>query len=267
MFRRRNSGALRRALQRSQDPELAALYDDLAERRERVAALELELFEARSELAAFEAEVERRLGSLRDRVEQLERELKQARRQAARRAQWGERAERGDIPYDVLEQFERTWRRSAPPAAESKEKKLDDDSREAIKRLYRQLAKRFHPDLTVDPKEKKYRENVMAQVNEAYAQGNFAKLRELAETPDRPEPEVERTREQIIADLRAEIRRLDGVIHQLRSAIDRLTRSHAVQLMLEASMAERQGRDLIAEMARDLRQDIASMEAELADLI
>jgi hypothetical protein len=265
MFRRRNSG-LSRALQRSQDPELAALYDELTERREEVAALELELFEARSDLAAFEAEVDRRLGALKDRVDQLERELKQARRQAARRAQWGERAERGEVPYDVLEQFEKTWRRSAPPAAKSKETKLDDDSRQAIKRLYRQLAKRFHPDLTVDPQEKKYREQIMAQVNEAYAEGNLSKLRQLEETPDRPEPEVKRTREQIIADLRAEIRRLDGVVHQLRSAIDRLTRSHEVQLMLEATMAQRQGRDLIAEMARDLRQDIANMEAELAQL-
>lgn len=265
MFRRRNSG-LSRALQRSQDPELAALYDELAERREEVAALELELFEARSDLAAFEAEVDRRLGGLKDRVDQLERELKQARRQAARRGQWGERAERGDVPYDVLEQFEKTWRRSAPPAAEAKEKKLDAGSKEAIKQLYRQLAKRFHPDLTVDPEEKKYREQVMAQVNEAYAEGNLAKLQELAETPDRPQPEVERTREQVVADLRAEIRRLDGVIHQLRSALARLTRSHEVQLMLEASMAERQGRDLIAELARDLRQDIAEMEAELAQL-
>lgn len=265
MFRRRSHG-LSRALQRSQDPELAALYDELAERREQVAALELELFEARSDLAAFEAEVDRRLGGLKDRVDQLQRELKIARRQAARRAQWGERAERGEVPYDVLEQFEKTWRRSAPPAADAKEKKLDEGSREEIKKLYRQLAKRFHPDLTVDPQEKKYREGIMAQVNEAYADGNLAKLRQLVDTPDRPQPELERTREQIIADLRAEIRRLDGVIHQLRSSLDRLTRSHEVQLMLEASMAEQQGRDLIAEMASDLRQEIANMEAELANL-
>ncbi|MFP3854159.1 MAG: hypothetical protein ACLFWD_07690 [Anaerolineales bacterium] len=253
-------------MQRSKDPELAALYDDLSERRERVAALELELFEARSDLAAFEVKVERRLGSLQDRVEQLEKELKQARRQAARRAQWGDRVDRGEVPYDVLEQFERTWRRSAPPAADIKEKKLDKSSREEIKLLYRRLAKRFHPDLTVDPEEKKYREGVMAQVNEAYAQGNLARLHKLSEMPDRPMPEVERTREQVIVDLRAEIRRLDGVIHQLRSSLDRLTRSSEVQLMLEASMAERQGRDLVAEMASDLRQQIAEMEAELAEL-
>jgi hypothetical protein len=263
MFRRRKSGELRRALARSQDPELAHLYDELAERRERVASLELELFEARSELASFQAEVESRLGGLRARIEQLERELRQARRAADLRAQWGERAESGDIPYDVLGQFERTWRRTATPSAEPKPE-LDDRAKDQIKRLYRSLAKRFHPDLTVDPTEKSYREKVMAKVNAAYADGNLAKLRELAEQPDREAEERQRTREEIIVDLRAEIRRLDGVIHRLRSAIDQLTRSHDVELMLEATMARRQGRDLISEMAVDLRRQVAEMEAELA---
>lgn len=264
MFRRRNSGALQRAMQRSQDPELAELYDALAERRERVAALELELFEARSELANFMAEVERRLGPLEARVEELERKLTNARRQASRRAQWGERAERGDLPPDVLEQFERTWRRSGAASDSPPKSKSTRVSKEEIKQLYRSLAKRFHPDLTVDPEHKRYCEQIMAQINEAYTNGDVAKLRELKDTPVRPVPEREKTREEIVVEMRAELRRLDGVIRQLESALGRLTRSHDVQLMLEASMARSQGRDLLREMGRDLRQQIAELEAELA---
>lgn len=265
MFRRRSSGELKRALAKSQDPVLASLYDELADRRERVASLELELFEARSELATFQAEVDSRLGGLRERVEQLERELRQARRAADLRAQWGQRAERGEIPYDVLGQYERTWRRTTPPSEQAKAP-LDEASKDEIKRLYRSLAKRFHPDLTVDPAEKSYREKLMAQVNAAYADGNMAKLRKLAEQPDHQPEERVRSRDEIAADLRAEIRRLDGVIHRLRSAIDELTRSHDVELMLEASMARRQGQDLIAEMAADLRRQIIEMEIELESL-
>lgn len=265
MFQRRNSGGLKDALQRAKDPELAALYDELGARRERVAALELELFEARSELASFEAEVEERLGSLQDRVEQLEEELRQARRAAARRAQWGDRAETDGIRFDALGSFERTWRQTSPPPARKK-KKIDEDTKEEIKRLYRSLAKRFHPDLTTDPQEKAQREKLMAAVNEAYSEGNLAKLRELMEQPDRPVVERARTREDVLSDLRAEIRRLDGVIHRLESALDRLTRSHEVRLMLEATMARRQGRDLVAEMAVDLRAQIAELEGELAQL-
>jgi len=266
MFRRRKSDVMKRALLRSQDPELAELYEQLAERRERIAALELELFDARSGLAMFQAEVGRRLGPLQARLENLEKDLRQARRQAERRAQWGERAETGDIPYDVIEQFERTWRRTPPASGVPKRKPLDQDTKADIKRLYRALAKRFHPDLTVDPAEKKYREGVMAQVNEAYAADNLEALRRLAELPDRPEIEPERTRAQMIADLRAEIKRLDQVARQLQSGLDQLMRSHDLQLMLEATMARQEGRDLIAELAVDLRRQVAELETELAGL-
>lgn len=266
MFRRRNSGALQRAMQRWRDPELAELYDALADRRERVAALELELFEARAELAAFMAEVDRRLGPLEQRVEELDRELKAARREASRRAQWGERARRGEIPIDVLEEFERTWRRTAKQAEAKPRQEKQEVSRDEIKRLYRALAKRFHPDLTTDPEHKKYCEKIMAEVNEAYAQGDVAKLRELMDTPARPTPEREKTRAEIMVELRREVRRLDGVIGQLQAALDRLTRSHEVELMLEASMARSQGRDLLREMAADLRREIAEKEAELAEI-
>lgn len=245
---------------------MAELYDALAERRERIAALELELFEARSELAAFSAEVDAKLGPLQSRLEQLEAEVREARRAAARRAQWGERAERGEVPYDVLEEFERTWRRSPPAPQAARSKPVSESDKQEIKRLYRDLAKRFHPDLTTEAEEKKYREGVMAEVNEAYAAGNLAKLRELMERPERPVEERERTRSQVLADLRTEIRRLDGVIHQLASARDRLTRSSEVSLMLDASMAQRQGRDWFREMARDLKDEIAELEAELAAL-
>lgn len=257
---------MKRALTRSQDPELADLYDALTKRRERVAALELELFEARAELAAFSAKVEARLGPLQDELEALENEVRNARRAAARRAQWGERAERDEVPYDVLEEFERTWRRSPPSPEKAPKKSVSGREREEIKELYRALAKRFHPDLTTDADEKKYRVGVMAEVNEAYAAGNLAKLKELQDKPDRPEQGRDRSRSEVMADLRAEIRRLDGVIHQLQSALDRLTRSAEVSLMLDASIAERQGRDLLAEMAVGLKAEIAELKAELAEL-
>jgi len=43
-----------------------------------------------------------------------------------------------------------------------------------------------------------------------------------------------------------------------------LINSHTVQLMLEVSVASRAGRDLIGEMAADLRAEIARLELDLA---
>lgn len=267
MFRRRGSGSLSEALRRSKDPELADLDAQVSDRQEQVAELELELFEMRAELATFQAEMARRVGPLQGRISDLRKEVSQARHRAERRAQWGARAESDeDAPPDVFAQYERTWRK--PPASAAKETKPPPDAatKNRIKAEYRALAKRFHPDLTGDPEEKKWREKVMAEVNQAYANSDLEALRKLAERADRPDKAPEKTREQILVELRREVNRLDAVIAKLQADVGRLTRSAEVKLMLDASIARREGRDLLAEMAADLRREIVELELELAEL-
>ncbi|MGA9190520.1 MAG: J domain-containing protein [Anaerolineales bacterium] len=267
MFRRRSSGSLSEALRRSRDPELAELDSQVSHRQEQVAELELELFEMRAELATFQAEMGRRLGPLQTRLSDLRTEVTQARHRAARRAQWGERAEsEDDAPPDVFAQYERTWRKTPEGVPREPKPAPDAATKREIKAEYRALAKRFHPDLTGDLDEKKWREKVMAEVNQAYADGNLAELRKLANRADRPERGPQKSREQILVELRKEIKRLDTVVAQLQAEVGRLTRSAEVKLMLDASIARREGRDLLAEMAADLRREIVELELELAEL-
>lgn len=265
MFSKRRRGSLRRAIEGAQDVELNSLEDELARKQEQVADLELELFDAQSDLRRFEAEVESRLGASQRRLEELQRELARARRQAARRAQWGERAEAPEF-MDSVDQFERTWRREEPPAPAAAGPIEDEDLRKEVKGLYRKLAKRFHPDLTTDPAEKAWREGIMAEVNQAYADSDLAALRALDKRPDRPVEIAPKTREQIMAGIVAEIKRLDRLIPQLENELRKVIQSPLLQLKLETTMARRQGRDLLAEMASDLRVEIARLEAELAGL-
>ena len=42
-----------------------------------------------------------------------------------------------------------------------------------LKRIYRQLARRYHPDLATDPAERAARNDVMARINDAYADPRF----------------------------------------------------------------------------------------------
>ena len=48
-----------------------------------------------------------------------------------------------------------------------------------IKMLYRKLAKKFHPDITLNLKEKERRSQIMAQINDAYSRGDFETLSKL----------------------------------------------------------------------------------------
>lgn len=260
------------------DPELASLQAALAARQEAVAALELDLLNSRLELNAFNAEIERRVGPLQRRIEQLEAQLTEARRLGARRMMYGDRANSADLPDDVLTQYQRTWGRGPqpdPPPPPPKAPPPPDANTEAeLKRLYRVLAKRFHPDLTSDPAEKDWRAARMAEVNAAYAARDLPALRRLEAQPDftpptppaPTAPAVAPSREQVLAGLRAEIARLTALAARLEQDLDALAASPAVQLKLEATFARRAGRDLLTEMAADLQAEVSRLEGELAAL-
>lgn len=266
MFQRKRHGGLKQAIDRATDPELQDLRAQVAERQERVAQLELELSETRIHLDRFEGELESRLGDLQRQLSELKKQLEDARRRAAHRAQWGGRSESPELADDVVEQFRKTWSRGEKPPSTSAPQHEDSEMSEALKALFRKLAKRYHPDLAQDPEEKRRRARKMAKINQAYAARDLETLRQMAEEPIQPEVAVQKTRQELVKERYTEIRRLDGVIRELEFTLQRLTNSHTVRLMLDMTIARRAGRDLLAEMANDLRVEIARIEVELAAL-
>ncbi len=264
MFTRRNRSSLRQALEHAGDSEIRSLRAEVAKRQDRVAQLELELFDTRASLALFERELEARLRPLQRRLRELQSALEQARHRAERRAQWGSRLE-SEEPPDVVEQFHRAWTPSESPPPR-KPVSGEQADQERLKHLFRELAKRFHPDLTPDPQQKRWRQEMMAKVNEAYAAGDLRALSQLAEQGVEPPPQRTQSREQILVELSGEIRRLDRLVTTLQNELDRLLRSQTVQLRLEVSMARQAGRDMLGEMAAELQLQIAEVEAELRSL-
>jgi hypothetical protein len=266
MFQRRSRRSLKQAIDQAGDSELRELQFDVQERQERIAQLEFEILDTNAELGRFEHEFEARVGVLERQAQDLEADLEQARFKAARRAQWGDRADSPDMHVDVLEQYRRAWTPKEKPPEPPPEESITEEVKAELKTLFRALAKRFHPDLVTDIKAKGWRQKIMAQVNEAYANQDVQALKALAAKEDRPEVPVQKSREQILADLRAEVRRLDGVIRTLERNLHELINSYTVKLMLDVTIAARQGRDLLEEMAKDLRNKISHLEAEITSL-
>jgi chromosome segregation ATPase len=263
MFRRRSS--LKQAIEQAGDDEIKAIHAEIARKQEEIAELELELFDNRSSLKKFEDELERRVRPLERRIKNLERELTEARHRAERRAQWGDRADSEKTP-DVVKQFHRAWTPRAEPAPSPPKEEVIEVDQAKLRTFFRDLAKRFHPDLTPDPQEKIWRQDIMAKVNAAYAAKDLATLEELAQKPERPPEKIEKSPVEILKELHTELRRLDGVILNLKRELQSMINSEIVQLQLEASMARRAGRDLIGEMVVELKTQIGGLEAELAML-
>lgn len=263
MFSRRKSSGLRDAINRAQDPTLKDLEKKIAERKDRLADLELELSDTRINLTAFERDYDRRVSPLERRLKDLKLDLVDARRKAERKAQWGDR----EPLVDVVDQFEKTWKRTGHaeeplPVEEPPPQPTGD-----IKQLFRRLAKLYHPDLVTDPLEKRRRERKMADINNAYAARDIGALRAFLQKQEvHAETQPAKTRSEMVMAMEMELRQLDAAITRAEAQLQDLILSPLVQLMLDTSLARREGRDLLAEMARDLSDQIANMEAELATL-
>jgi hypothetical protein len=241
------------------------LREQLARLRIAVEQAQADLIEAEAQLAdqlaeinAFEFEFEARVGHLLDKLEALEAEIGRYhdRIQMMRSKQvFGQ-------PYlSADEQYRRAWRAPPTSAPTPPPQPLSPASEAQIKKLYRQLARRFHPDLALDETDRALRTEKMAAINAAYAARSLVELEALAREPDtfiqtgRVRPG--QTEEQLVQALQDELARCQRRMREIEGELHRLHQRPSVQLGLEVKLAHRQGRDLLGEMAADLEHQIA----------
>ena len=130
------------------------------------------------------------------------------------------------------------------------------------RKLYRELARKAHPDLAQDEKERAVRDEFIARVNTAYSRGDEALLRELAEEWERgfrpTEPQPSRS-EELYARLEWLAQR-----KELLTVVARELEESAIGAMLRMAPEDPDG--LLNEIAEQLLAEVAAREAELARL-
>lgn len=237
--------------------KLAHLRAALEQAQADLIEAEAQLADQLAEINAFELEFEARVGHLWDKLAALgdEVEAYQDRIQMMRK---------GFLP--VERQYRRAWQAPRPSAPTPPPQPLSPASEEEIKRLYRKLALRFHPDLAMDDSERAYRTQRMAAINAAYAARSMIELQSLAQRPDhlihtghvRPD----QTEAQLIQALQEELARCQRRLREIEAEIRSLPQRPSVQLSLEVKLARRQGRDLLGEMVVDLERQFARKTVE-----
>lgn len=246
---------------------LAQLQADLDVLRPQLIEAEAQLAERLAAISAFEFTLRARLGRLSRRLDDIQREIDELRRQMRKRqADW----------LDVEESGPRgasgAWRYAEEPAAASGSYRYRDQAAEApaaaleenqqarLKLLYRQLARRFHPDLALDEADRDYRTGLMMAINAAYTAGDLAELERLALEPD--SAAAPRTDEALVEALEREVERCRRRLDEIRNELATLERHPNTRLMRRVEKAAAEGHDLLAEMARDLRRQVSEKMVE-----
>ncbi|MBZ0287964.1 MAG: hypothetical protein K8I30_10145, partial [Anaerolineae bacterium] len=170
--------------------EIARLTADLRRKEAEASKLEAEIADLEREMDEFRGQYERvihpveaLLDAVNAAIEEFEEKWRAAYFADAQPLEsWTEPGEY--IP--VEEQYRRVWGKPGSPPVEHPfadstllDAEDNSDSEALLKRLFRGLARRYHPDFAADDADRDYRTRLMAMINEAYAARDVGTLQTL----------------------------------------------------------------------------------------
>lgn len=231
----------------NKEAELASLEANLIQR-------ELDLATLRAELTDFEIQYLRTVGVLYAELDEIQAQIAEV------------RARRTPSDPGTQEQAARA-RTQAQESSQTARAIGEPKSKptESLKKLFREVAKRVHPDLAGNDADRARRQRLMAEANRAYENGDDAKLQAILDewetSPDSVEgegvgPELIR----VIRKLAQIQRRLVKIEAEMRQ----LSTSDLYKLWLKTDEAENQERDLLKEIASQVERDIDAARTRLA---
>ncbi len=139
---------------------------------------------------------------------------------------------------------------------------------ERLKSLYREVAKCVHPDLATDENERARRQRLMAEANRAYGEGDEERLeailREWQSSPesikgDGPGAELVR--------IIRKIAQVENRLQAIEVKITELKTNDLYKLKTKEEESEKEGRDLLKEMASQVGKEIADARKRLDEAI
>lgn len=247
------------------DPEVHVRAEMEAVAQE-IADMELELATVQGELAEFTHRYHDKVGSRISILDQLQAEL--ALKMAARApddAPRQEEAEAARAKADRSRQDEERYRRAAK-----------DEEQDAtpfrpptdLKKLFRQVAQKIHPDRARNEADRHWRTRLMAEANRAYRAGDSATLREVLSLWQEQGQGNGESPAGLAAGTR-NMRQLDRLrqrMGEIQRELNRLFGSRLYELFLAERMARRACRELLDEMAAKLDAQIAATQLKLSEL-
>ena len=259
--------------------ETARLQMELAQLTQEVAELELELATAQGEVAEFTRRYYEMVGRRMVELDALQAKL------AARQAD--------ESPED--ENLQRHYQKSSAKAEQSARERerftqADENVGNAepapfrpstdMKRLFRQIAQKIHPDRATDEADRAWRTQLMSEANRAYRAGDTQALQEVvtlweegqqapaaarSDVSARTSPAAKAAESGLTARLAKQIERLRNRFNEIEGELQRLFGSRLYELFIAARQAWRQGRDLLQEMAEKLDASIEQTRISLID--
>jgi hypothetical protein len=228
----------------SEDSALQKLREELVILEARLGQRELELVKLKSALRAFEGKYLRIVGTRYDELAEIEKEI--ARIQGL---EFDDQADSDSLADDEVGCG------------------LNRFHSDKLKKLYREVARKFHPDLAQCDRERHHRHQLMIEVNRAYESGAAERLQELLDAGagmKETSYHVATSTEMIFLSRR--IAETKEKLLAIESYFTELTNSETYKLKLRVENAEAIGVDLFADLIAQVDRQIGKARNRLEHL-
>lgn len=246
-----------------EEQELEIKRAELASLSELLAEKELELASLRNSVIHFEHRYYRQVGI--KYVEFDEINAKIAEKIARKNPQDAAFQEESETARETANSTAKEFHSHEIPKEEEFSK--DFKPSEEIKKLYRQIAMKIHPDRATGEKEKAHQTRLMAEVNDAYANGDIERLRQILQEWESSTESV--IGEGIAVDLVRMIRsisQIKGRLKTIEKDIKAIKETEMHKMMMQVQEAEENSRDLLNELADKIDSDIQLAKEKLEGL-
>ena len=239
---------------------------DIAQKRERLAAVrtaladrEADIAQLRAQLKTFEMRYLQRVGVLYAELDEI----------AARITEHEVNLYDSDSARRRAQEARQRAKETLEAAFGADQEPEEFDPSPSLKTLFREVAKRIHPDFASDEAEQKHFTLLMTRANHAYSCGDAETLQRLLDDHLEVNASASHASGSVDNDSLALLRLVRQIQHAERdiAALDRdhqtLLASEIGQLYTGAEAAAHQDRDLLAELAASLRERIDDAQYRL----
>ena len=221
--------------------EYARLLIEIETRKHVISGLQGERDGLEMTLTNFAVELKGRVGALRVELNRVKRQVAEYRRRIERLRE-SDLLDPEQVEREVAEEFaerleqerlaeEQAAREGQRVDVERPRPQLDAETEAEILRLYRELAKRFHPDRARTEKDRARRTDLMLRINVAYSERDLMTLQAMAREADTGDPStVLLSAEERVQWAHRVVARMNLQITELTDQIAMLRRSETFQM-------------------------------------
>lgn len=137
---------------------------------------------------------------------------------------------------------------------------------EGLKKLYREIAKRIHPDLASNEEEREHFQHLMAKANKAYQEEDETGLRNILHLWKKGGQAENNNNKNKLAWLAQRIKQIQDRLTVIELEKEQIRQSSLYQLKMKVEAAAGNGLDLISEMAKVLDQQISFARTKLGQI-